>query len=217
MISLYFGLPGCGKTTLMVSHAIKGLKKYTHVYCNTPINVEGVIYVSNEEIGFKQLENGLLLIDEASLFADSRDYKNFQKEQVRFFLLHRHYGLTIELYTQQWDAVDRKIRVITDKVYYMWKPKIFSWVSKYYRIPYGIIIPDPKKQQGGEKLGEIVQGYSKPPLLSRLFAHRLRRRKYYKYFDSWSAPKLPQTDAETLFLAAQVALIKGDAQILYDD
>lgn len=180
----------------MVSHAIKGLKKYTNVYCNVPINVPGVIYVNNSEIGFKQIENGLLLIDEASLFADSRDFKNFQKEQVKFFLLHRHYGLTIELYTQQWDAIDRKIRTITDKVYYVWKPKFTPWISKYYRIPYGIIIPDPKKDKSSEKLGEIVQGYSKPNFLVRLFAHRLHRRKYYKYFDSWAAPALPELDSK---------------------
>lgn len=202
MISLYFGLPGCGKTTLMVKHAVEGLKKYSHVYCNTPINVPGVIFVSNSEIGFKYIYDGLLLIDEASLFADSRDFKNFQKDQVRFFLLHRHYGVTIELFTQQWDAVDRKIRVITDKVYYMWKPKIFSGVTKYYRIPYGIIIPDPKKNPGGEKLGEIVQGYSKPSALVRLFAHRFRRRPFYKYFDSWLAPVLPEIDAKKITSAA---------------
>lgn len=205
MISEYFGLPGCGKTTLMVSHAIKGLKKYTNVYCNVPISVPGVIYVNNSEIGFKQIENGLLLIDEASLFADSRDFKNFQKEQVKFFLLHRHYGLTIELFTQQWDAIDRKIRTITDKVYYVWKPKLTPWISKYYRIPYGIIIPDPKKDKSSEKLGEIVQGYSKPNFLVRLFAHRLHRRKYYKYFDSWAAPVLPELDSKKTLTSCRLS------------
>lgn len=182
----------------MVKHALHGLKKYTNVYCNVPISVPGVIYVHNSEIGFKQIENGLLLIDEASIFADSRDFKNFQKAQIQFFLLHRHYGVTIELFTQQWDAVDRKIRVITDRVYYMWKPKLTPWVSKYYRIPYGIIIPDAKSAPGGEKLGEIVQGYSKPSLLVRIFAHRLRRKPYYKFFDSWSAPRLPEPTSKLI-------------------
>ena len=188
----------------MVKHALQGLKKFSHVYCNVPISVPGVIYVHNSEIGFRQIENGLLLIDEASLFADSRDFKNFQKEQVKFFLLHRHYGLTIELFTQQWDAVDRKIRVITDKVYYIWKPKFRPWISKYYRIPYGIIIPDAKrnKETTGEKLGEIVQGYSKPNLLVRIFAHRFRRSPFYIYFDSWAAPVLPELDSKKMRASA---------------
>ena len=79
MISLYFGLPGCGKTTLLVKHAIQGLKKYSNVYCNVPISVPGVIYVHNSEIGYRQIENGLLLIDEASIFADSRDFNTSLK------------------------------------------------------------------------------------------------------------------------------------------
>lgn len=90
-----------------------------------------------------------------------------------------------------WDGVDRKIRVITDRCYYMYKGKLLGkWFSTYYRIPYGIIIPDPKKKDG-EKLGEIVQGYCKPPWYVRLFAPRLYRPRYYKYFDSWEAPVLP--------------------------
>lgn len=194
MISLYFGLPGCGKTTLLAKHALKAVKghKYKNVYSNIPLNIPGVIYVNNADIGRYDICDGLLLIDEASIFADSREFKNFEKEVKDFFLLHRHYGLSIELYCQQWDAVDKRIRSITDKVYYIFKSKSFSrfWKSKYYRIPYGIIIPDPK--DSSDKLGDIVQGYCKPNFLVRLFAHRLYRPLYYKYFDSWSAPALPE-------------------------
>ncbi len=93
----------------------------------------------------------------------------------------------------KWDGVDRKIRVITDRVYYMYKTPILGrWISKYYRIPYGIIIPDPHSKNSGEKLGDIVQGYCKPGFFQRLFCHRIWRPKYYRYFDSWEAPKLPK-------------------------
>ena len=64
------------------------------------------------------------------------------------------------------------------------------WISSYYRIPYGIIIPDPKKKDG-EKLGDIVQGYCKPSIFIRIFSPKLFRPKYYKYFDSWDRPPLP--------------------------
>lgn len=201
MVSLYFGLPGCGKTTLLAKHALKYVRsrKYKHVYSNVPLNIPGVIYISNSEIGHYNLVDGVVLIDEASIFADSREFKNFEKDVKDFFLLHRHYGLSIELYCQQWDAVDKRIRSITDRVYYIFKPKRLSrlWLSRYYRIPYGIIIPDPK-DNGSEKLGEIVQGYCKPNFLVRLFAHKLYRPLYYKYFDSWSAPDLPPLLVESL-------------------
>lgn len=191
-ISLYFGLPGCGKTTLMAKIACDAIKsrRYDHVYCNVHNTIPGVTYIDNEYIGSYDLSNSMLLIDEATLFADSRDHKNFSKERISFFLLLRHYSIDCCLFTQQWNALDLKIRVITDRVYYVYKTLFLGhWFTKYYRIPYGIIIPDPKKSDG-QKLGEIVQGYAKPSFLVRLFCPWIFRPMYYKYFDSFEAPAL---------------------------
>lgn len=196
-ISLYFGLPGSGKTTLLAKLAYDAVRKgkYASVYCNVWLNIPGVTYIDNDCIGKYALFNSLLLIDEATLFADSRAYKTFDKGKLEFFLLHRHYNTDIVLFTQQWDGVDRKIRVITDRVYYVYKGMFTGrWISKCYRIPYGIIIPDPKK--GSEKLGEIIQGYARPPWYVRMFATIIYRPKYYPYFDSWDLnplPNLPNT------------------------
>lgn len=193
-VSLYFGLPGCGKTTMMTAIAYKHLvshkykSPYKYVYGNVPLSIPGYIYIDNDCIGKYDLSNCLILIDEATLFADSRDYKNIKKDVVEYFLEHRHFRADIILFTQQWDGVDRKIRVITDRVYYMYKPKFLGqWFSCCYRIPYGIIIPDPKKSDT-EKLGEIIQGYCKPHIFVRLFSPKLFRPKYYKYFDSFETP-----------------------------
>lgn len=185
-ISLYFGLPGCGKTTMLAKLAYQAVRdgRYNHVYSNVQMAIPGVTYIDNECIGKYELSDCLLLIDEATLFADSRAYKSFDKGKLEYFLLHRHYNADIALFTQQWDGVDRKIRVITDRVYYIYKTMLTGrWISKCYRIPYGIIIPDPKK--GSDKLGEIIQGYARPPWYVRLFAMRVYRPRYYKYFDSW--------------------------------
>lgn len=198
-VFLFFGLPGCGKTTLMAKKAnefVRG-KKYQNVYGNVHMKIDGYTYVDNDCIGQYDLQNGAILIDEATLFADSRDYKNFGKDKLMYFLEHRHFNVDIYLFTQQWDGVDRKIRVITDRVYYVYKGKLLGlWWSTYYRIPYGIIIPDPhKKGASGEKLGEIIQGYCKPNFLIRLFAPKVFRPFYYKYFDSWEKYSLPALPA----------------------
>lgn len=193
MVSLYFGLPGCGKTTIMTAIALKYArqgKPYSHIYCNVPIQVPGVTYIDNECIGKYMLKDCLVLIDEATLFADSRDFKSFNKGKLEYFLEHRHCRADIYLFTQQWDGVDRKIRVITDRVYYVSKGAFLGkWFSRCYRIPYGIIVPDPKKNQ--QSLGEIIQGYCKPPFLARIFCKRYFRPFYYKYFDSWTLPDMP--------------------------
>ncbi len=195
MVKLFFGLPGCGKTTIMCSIALRESTRkrprYKNVYCNVKsLCVPGVTYIDNDCIGKYDLSDCLILIDEATLFADSRDFKKFDVGKLTYFLEHRHFHADIYLFTQQWDGVDRKIRVITDRVYYVYKPFLTGiFISKYYRIPYGIIIPD--KKNGGEKLGEIIQGYCKPDLITRLFATKIFRPKYYKYFDSFEKPYLP--------------------------
>lgn len=193
-VSLYFGLPGAGKTTLMCYMALRALKskRYNFVYSNVQMVLPGIIYIDNDCIGRFDLHDALILIDEATLFADNRNYKEFGKDKITYFLEHRHYNVDICLFTQQWDGVDRKIRVITDRVYYVFKGKLLGhWFTSYYRIPYGIIIPDPRKDKSSEKLGEIVQGYCKPSIFIRLFCSKLYRPKYYKYFDSWERPELP--------------------------
>lgn len=196
-VSLYFGLPGCGKTTLLAHKAYKAVKsgKYRNVYSNVRLSMFGVTYIDNNCIGKYDLCDCLLLIDEATLFADNRAHKEFSRDKIEYFLLHRHYNADVILFTQQWDGVDRKLRVITDRVYYVYKGLFTGhWFTKYYRVPYGIIIPDPRKGVG-EKLGEIIQGYCKPNIILRMFAPVLYRPRYYKYFDSWQRNTLPKLPA----------------------
>lgn len=196
-VSLYFGLPGAGKTTIMSSIAFRECRKkakkrkYKYVYGNVHFAIPGYTFIDNECVGAYDLSNSLILIDEATLFANSRDYKNFSKQLLSFMVQHRHYCCDIVFFSQRWDSLDLNIRVITDTVYYVRKgfllPRIFT---RYYKIPYGVIIPS-KKKSDGEKLGEIVQGYCKPGFLGTLFCPLVYRPRYYKYFDSWEAPQLP--------------------------
>lgn len=197
MIRTYFGLPGSGKTTLMASHALKYTKrKDFNVYCNVPLNIPKVIPIDDKKhIGKYRLHDGVILIDEATVFADSRKFKDFSDDLVKLFCYHRHFRLDIELYSQGYDRLDKTIRTLTDKVYWIRKVGGFTFSVN---VPMDVFIPkrDVADEQG--TAGEIVNGYYRPSLWSYLFCEKIWRRKYYPYFDSFNTYDLPELPDELL-------------------
>lgn len=192
-IRLYFGLPGCGKTTLLSKMALEATrrKKYKNVYGNVHLAIPGYTYIDNDCIGVYDLSDCIIFIDEGTLFANSRDYMKFSKRLLEYLCMHRHYRAQICIFSQRWDSLDLNIRTLTSKVFYLYKGFLLGrWFTRVMPIPYGIIIPDRKKTDG-EKLGEIIQGYCKPNIFIRLLSPYIYRPKYYKYFDSWECPPRP--------------------------
>lgn len=197
-VSRYFGLPGCGKTTVLTMLAFKGVKsgKYKHIYTNVEnLSVHGVTYVPFELFGLYEFRDCLILVDEAMVECGDRDHKSFGKAKIRAFVMHRHKYSDIVLFSQEPDGIDKKIRSITDRMYYV-KKGFFTrkWISSIYKIPYGLVWPT--ENSNGENLGRIVMGYKKPPFFAVLFAKRIYRPKYYPYFDSWEDIPLPPIPAQ---------------------
>lgn len=191
MIALYFGLPGAGKTTLACKLLIDATNKYKNVYANFKTKINGVTYIDNDCIGKYDLSESFVVIDEAQLFANCRDTKSFSYEQIEQFVLHRHDKMDIAILSQRTNGHDKIIRELTCDCYYLYKSfPLGFWQTKYYRIPYKIMIPDAKS--GSSRVGEILMGYYQPPALVKLFAKRIWRPKYYKYFDSFETVHRPQ-------------------------
>ena len=195
MITCFFGLPGCGKSTLLAKLAYKELKrikkgksKYVRVLSN--YFIRGCSVLDFDMLGKYDMSNSLILIDEISLDADSRDFKSFSKPLKQFFILHRHYGCDIIYATQQYDGVDRKIRELTQNLYYMKKAGPLTYATAIYR---KITITEDS---------EIKMGYVLPKLIkiisdirhTMIFCFRPR---YYKLFDSFDSPVLPKYDYDT--------------------
>lgn len=182
MIRCYFGLPGCGKSTLLAKVAVnaqrridRGLSPYKYVYSNVFVEYPGIRSIRWEDVGVMDYCDCLILIDEATLFADNRSYKTFPKEKIDWLMTHRHDGCDMYYFAQFFNAVDKKIRDVTAQVYYV---KRFGPLTQTLRIPKGIVIP--------EQTGEIVEGYRQPKLLEKIFTCRFfYRRPWYKYFNSW--------------------------------
>lgn len=199
MIRLYFGLPGAGKTTLACKLLLDATNKYPKVYANFKTTIPGVTFIDNDCIGKYSLTECLIVIDEAQLFANCRDTSSFSFEQMEFFVLHRHDKCDIYILSQRTNGHDKIIRELTCECYYMYKSFPFGfWVTNYYKIPYKVMIPDAKS--GSERVGEILMGYYQPPWFVKLFAKRLWRPKYYKYFDSFErVPRDPLPSRYTVY------------------
>lgn len=186
MVTGYFGLPGSGKTTFLTMIAQKELKlikkgksKYKRIFCN--FYCEGCFELKFEYLGTKLIEDSLILIDEITLFADSRDFAKFSQKTKEFFLLHRHYGCDIIYFTQHYNNVDKKIRDITFDLFFV-RPTIFS-LSVASRIFRTLDIQ--------EQTHEIVNGYRFAVLFDMFKPGKLKqfcfRPRWYKYFDSFEA------------------------------
>lgn len=187
MINGYFGLPGSGKSTFLTRIAQKELKRikkgrscYKHVLTN--FYCAGCERVEYKDLGNYAIFDSLILLDEITLDADSRNFKQFDSAHKHFFLMHRHYGCDVVYFTQQYDGVDKKIRDITSNLYFVKKRLMFTVATKIWRT-----------LDINELTKEIVQGYRFSNWFERLFmtgTHQIcYRPKWYKFFDSWERPE----------------------------
>ena len=199
MITGIFGLPRAGKSTFLsycVERALSGkpitagrgswkvnLTEHVHydsVYSNFPIY--GAQKFDFDDLGKRMFENCLILIDEISLFADSRNWKEFGEHLKMFFAMHGHYGVDVIYCSQSMDC-DKKIRDRTQQYCFVVKSALFSGSS--------FVVPLIKHM---DTVNGIPQDwYEKAPPLS---CTRLRRSRYYWRFDSFCRDELPPVPVE---------------------
>lgn len=187
MITCYFGVPGCGKTTLLTKFAIRELKRikknkspYKHVYTN--FYCKGAEIIDYNDLSIYKISDSLILLDELAMDADNRKFKSFSDDMRNFFILHRHLGCDIIYATQSYEMVDLKIRQLTAQLWYMQKSVVpilglFTSAKKVYRT---IAI--------NEHTSELTLGYRFCNLIEAFFASNYKcvfRPLYYKYFDSF--------------------------------
>lgn len=196
MITGYFGVPGCGKSTFACMIAQKELKRiergrspYKRIFCN--YYIEGCYKIDYSQLGEYDLSDSLILLDELTLVADSRDFKQFDAIKKKFFIMHRHYNIDIIYFTQQWDGVDKKIRDLTYTLYRISSSRLpffrnFSRAKTIYRV-----------LDINEQTHELVNGYRFPHWIeSILFSHSKLcfRPLYYSKFDSFERDELPKME-----------------------
>lgn len=184
ILSVYFGVPGSGKTTFAAWLAKRDLKKGLKVWSNVPITGTRKLDCQ-KDIGQYMICDGRVIIDEAGIEYDNRDFKNFSKKQLYFYKYHRHYELAVDVFSQGYDDMDKKIRTLAQRLY----------VVKKSLIPFFIY-----RQRIGKRVGineltkEIIdeyyfvpfgRRYIFSPLLWRLFNTISRETYPEKEWEIW--------------------------------
>lgn len=185
-----FGLPGCGKSTCLAQKAKYFQKLGYRVFCLEDYPVDGCYLFKWSDLGVYDMSNSVILIDEITLYADSRNYKLFGEIVKRFFILHRHYHIDIYYWTQFVERIDKTIRDITTCLYYLRPAGMFTYsvrVDRFINID--------------KENCDIKVGYKLPNVISLIlfgwFSGSFQlcyRPKYYQYFDSFEAPPLTKKD-----------------------
>lgn len=143
MVYLICGQKGTGKSLYTVNYFLRNLKKYNKIYCNTPIKY--CYSIGNVDWVFSRFEkNCAIIIDEAQLYFNSREFSKLTKtgvgmELLDFLTMCRHYELDIFFITQSVNRIDLQIRELADYVFYLKR------TFKFFGIPFltfGYKFPD---------------------------------------------------------------------------
>lgn len=185
---MVFGKKGSGKSTLLTKLALKYQKAGRPVYANTA--VPGCYLINALDVGFFDIpKNAVIFIDEASMYWDNRNFKNFKKEYQDYFRYQRQYRHTVYLFSQSFD-VDKKLRDLCDQMYlvkcYL---NVFS-VARRVNKTITIVHAD----SGGTGESHIADDLAFDSLFF-FWAGSVRITwipKYTKFFKSYNPPPLPE-------------------------
>ena len=174
--NLIMGKPGSGKSLYMAYLVKKSLRQGRKVYTNH--HVLGAEYLDTNWLGRYDLYDVDIIIDEAQIVWDNRDFKTFSKEMKFFISNFRHFKCRLYIISQSYEDLDVKIRRQAHNIYIV-QPSI---------IPYTFMLQKINMKFGiSEDESNIVTKFKSSILGLRFHIAPI----LYKYFDSYSRPNFP--------------------------
>lgn len=168
-------------------------KNFYDVIYSTEATFKDTILIDYDNLGmWKPSWNSCIILDEAGIGLNSRNYAKLTVESKRLAAMHRHAGCDILLISQSTDF-DKAYRQRAEVMFIAKKIGAFTW---YHRIPYDITVDEEKH--------DIVEGYFNLPklidIVETIFSFKKKHRNskfpftrshlvyrpiYYKDFDSY--------------------------------
>lgn len=169
-LNVYFGVPGSGKTTYAAYLAREAMreskvlrlcrrfpcrfttwilngkswKRVLPVWSNVPIAGTRRLN-AKEDLGVNMIQDGKLIIDEAGVEFNNRDYKSFPKPAIKFFKYHRHYGVSVDVFSQSFEDMDVTLRRLAQN-FYVVKRSVLPWFVVTKRIRRRVGVDDKSHQ-----------------------------------------------------------------------
>lgn len=190
---MLFGKKGSGKTTYIAKKTIQYIKKGYVVYSN--VEVPGAVLINPNIVGkLSFIPNSVLFLDEVGMIWDKRDFAKFDKDVRDFFKLSRQAKMTVYLFSQAYDDVDKKIRDLTDQLFIIKRfARVFSVARKVVKI-----------QDIGHNMegsGTIIDDYQYCGLLDCLFFGGMEITfipRWVSFFNSFNPKQLVDLKATPL-------------------
>ncbi len=206
VLNVYFGVPGSGKTTFaaylakrcmkqsrFITWAQKHpgkltgkllassfLKRSIPVYSNVPIT--GALQLDPQrDIGKYMMVGGKVIIDEAGIEYNNRNFKAFPPDAIYWYKYHRHYQCSVDVFSQSYEDMDITLRRLAQNYY----------VVKKSFLPYFVVCKRIRRKVGiDENTHQIIDHYyfGLPVLGTKwIFTPPL-----WKLFNSFSRKELPE-------------------------
>lgn len=200
MIAIYFGSPGCGKTSFAVKQLIKNQKRYMYCYANFGHTVGGAYKFTlapDNVLGEKSPPfNSYTALDEAGIEYNNRSYKTMPKPTIAWFKKHRHYGVDVDVFSQDID-MDITIQRLAVQYWVMYRIGPWTLCRRMYK-KFGVdkITHQPCNMY---TLAHVLTLFLWPLQYVGIMDWKWKltfRPFYYKYFDTYEREDLPLIDAE---------------------